>query len=150
MDEIIPGTQINPDLERVQQLEAQMLQMPQLELETRHLIHGGMYARTIFLPAGTAAVGALLNLDNICIIAGDMSVTTDDGPVRLTGYHVLSASAGFKRIGYAHTDTYLTTLYPTTLTTVAEIEDEMTDEADRLQTRRAALRQQDISLIEGE
>lgn len=128
-----------PTVESVRHLESMLLQLPQINLPTEHIVHGGMSARTIFIPAGTVLTGALTNLDNICIVFGDITVTTDDGPRRLTGFHVLPASAGAKRAGHAHADTWWTTLHCTDLTSIAEIEDEMTGESGRLQTRTMAL-----------
>lgn len=125
-----------PDPEAVARMETMLLALPQVDLQTSHVIHGKMCARTILIPAGTVITGALTNIDNICVMAGDIDVTTDDGPIRLTGFHVLPAKAGFKRAGFAHADTYWTTVWPTDKTDINDIEDEMTAEADQLQTRR--------------
>ena len=133
----VPSSMASP--EAVRELERFTLAMPQVEIETQHLVHGGLYARTIFVPAGTLITGAQMNKDNICVMHGDMSVTTDEGTVRLTGFHVIPASAGFKRAGFAHADTYWTTLMPTQHTDLNDIEDEMTDESSMLQTRRDQL-----------
>jgi hypothetical protein len=126
-------------LDKIRQLEEVMLQLPQVDFQTSHLIHGGMYARTIFIPAGTAIVGALTKLDNIVIFNGDITVTTDDGSRRFAGFHVLPANKGRKRVGIAHADTYWTTLIKTDAKTNEDAEEEMTDEASRLQTRRTSI-----------
>jgi hypothetical protein len=128
-----------PDPETVRRMERAILELPQVDLQTRHLVHGGMYARTILVPAGCALTGALTNAANVCIVSGDITVTTDDGPRRLRGYHVLPAQPGFKRAGIAHADTYWTTLVATELTDVTEIENAFTDEAELLQTRRPGI-----------
>ncbi len=116
-----------------------LLTLPQTDLSTQHLVHGGMYARTIFIPAGTVLTGALASADNICVVHGDITVTTDDGPKRLTGFNVLAATAGKRRAGVAHADTWWSTLWPTDLTSIHDIEDSLTPEADKLQTRRDLL-----------
>jgi hypothetical protein len=121
----------------VAELESLLLTVPQVDLSTTNLIHAGMCARTIFIPAGVMLTGALTNLDNICITSGDITVTTDDGTVRFTGYHVLPATKGNKRAGIAHADTYWTTVWKTDLTDITEIEDEMTNESDMLQSRKS-------------
>jgi hypothetical protein len=128
-----------PSVEAVRELESHLITLPQVDLGTTHMVHGGMYARTIRIPAGTVLTGALTNCDNICILCGDITVTTDDGPQRLTGYHVIPAKAGAKRVGATHADTWWTTLWPTALTDVDDIENELTDESDLLQTRRSCI-----------
>lgn len=144
--ESLPTT--SPQLEAVRRLEAELSQLPQVDLATEHVVFGGMCARTILIPRGTALTGASTNKDNICIVHGDILVTMDDGVVRLTGYHVLHASKGHKRAGYALEDTFWTTLWPTELQDISAIEDEMTDESDLLQTRRALPYQHTLRLEE--
>lgn len=131
--DLLPALSSN---EAVAKAEAFALTLPQVDLQTQHLVHGGMCARTIFIPAGTFLTGALTEMDNVCVMFGDIEVTTDDGPVRLVGFHVLAAKAGAKRAGRTFADTWWTTVWPTKLTEIADIEDEMTREAAKLQTRR--------------
>lgn len=139
-----------PTPEAVRRMEDMLLQMPQINLHTEQLVHGGMAARTIFIPAGTVLTGALTNIDNLCVAFGDITVTTDDGPTRLTGFNVVPALAGAKRAGVAHADTWWVTIHRTDLTDLEAIEEEMTGEADRLQTRTLALGHDSKPMIEGE
>ena len=136
--------------ETVRELELHLLKLPQVDLSCEHVVHGGMCARTIFIPAGTVLTGALTNCDNICVMHGDITVTSDDGTVRLTGFHVLPARAGFKRAGWTHADTYWTTVFKTDKTDVREIEDDMTPEANMLQTRREGIEYLKQPALEGE
>ena len=138
-----------PSVEAVRELEAALIGFPQVDLSTTHLVHGGLSARTILIPAGTVLTGALTNCDNVCVLCGDITVTTDTGPVRLLGFNVLPAKAGSKRVGVAHADTWWTTLHRTDLTDIAAIEEEMTGEADLLQTRRACIANEQHEQIEG-
>lgn len=139
-----------PTPEAVREMESLLLQLPQIDLRTEQLVHAGMSARTIFIPAGTVLTGALTNLDNICIAFGDITVTTNEGAKRLTGFNVIPALAGAKRAGVAHSDTWWVTIHRTDLTDLEAIEEEMTGEADRLQTRTLALGHETNPLIEGE
>jgi hypothetical protein len=126
-------------LEAVRALEAMLLQHEQLQLETETLTHGQVSARAVFIPAGTVLTGAETNLDNVCIVLGDITVTTGDGPPRrITGFGMLAADRGAKRAGFAHADTWWVTVHHTTLTRPRDIEDEMTGEAGMLQSRRGA------------
>jgi hypothetical protein len=128
-----------PTVESVRALENVILQFPQTDFNTSNVVHGDMCARTIFIPKGTILTGALTNVKNIMISSGDITVTTDEGTKRLTGFHVIKATAGNKRAGIAHADTYVTMVWPTKLTNIEEIEDELTDESAMLQTRRKGI-----------
>lgn len=123
--------------EAVRALESVLMAGPTINLTTEHMVFGGVSARSIFIPAGTVLTGTLTKRDNVCVVFGDITVTSDDGVQRLTGFNVLPARAGAKRAGVAHSDTWWVTLHRTDGTTVAEAEDEMTDEL--LGTRRMAL-----------
>jgi len=121
--------------EAVKTLENYVLGVEQTDLQTKHCLSGGVYARTIFIPAGTILTGATHKKDHINIVHGDISVTTDTGLERITGYHVLPTKAGSKRAGFAHADTYWTTVCETKNTEIEEIEDELVEESSQLQTR---------------
>jgi hypothetical protein len=138
-----------PSPDAVRELERGLLALPQIDLHTEQLVHAGMAARTILIPAGTVLTGAQTNIDNLCVMFGDITVTTDEGAKRLTGFHVLAAAAGFKRAGLAHADTWWTTIHRTDLTDLEAIEDEMTSESAMLQTRTLSLACEEHPLIEG-
>jgi hypothetical protein len=136
-----------PPVEDVRRLEALMLALPQIDLQTKHIVHGKVSARYGLIPEGCALTGALTNLDNICILIGDITVTTDDGPKRLTGFNVITANKGAKRAGIAHSDTWWVTVHYTELTEISEIEDEMTDESSLLLTRRDGIEYMPVCTI---
>lgn len=139
-----------PTPDSVRQMETMLLRLPQVDLQTQMLVHGRMSARTIFIPAGTVLTGALTNLDNICVVCGDITVTTDEGTKRITGFHILPAKAGAKRAGVTHADTWWVTIHHTDLIEPEAIEEEMTSEAAMLQTRTLALSHSQQVVIEGE
>jgi len=124
---------------QVELLEAALLSIPQVDLKTSHVLSGKVYARTIQIPAGTVLTGATHKKDHVNVVYGDITVTTDDGPKRFTGYHVLPTMAGSKRAGFAHADTCWTTICHTELTDIEEIEDELVEESASLQTRQLQL-----------
>lgn len=123
-------------LDRVRRFEAINAELPQVDIETEHVLHAGMYARTITIPAGVALTGALIKVATILIVNGDCDVFMGTRTMRLVGYHVLEAAAQRKGAFYAHKDTHLTMIFPTDAATVQAAEEEFTDEADRLMSRR--------------
>lgn len=112
--------------------DASLERLPQIEIATEHVIHGGMYARTIMIPKGTILTGALIKLATLLIVSGDADVYIGGEAIELRGYSVLPASAGRKQLFVTGTDTHLTMIFPTTAKTVAEAERQFTDEYEKL------------------
>lgn len=125
-------------IDKVRELEAITRDLPQVEIATAHTIHGGMYARTIRIPAGAVLTGALIKRATMLVVSGDVSIFTGGDTIELHGYHVVPASAGRKQVFYAHADTDLTMLFPSSATTVEEAEAEFTDEGHLLMSRQRA------------
>lgn len=133
---------------RVRELEAELSALPQHIPLTHHVLHGGMYARTIHVPAGTALTGVEIELATILIVSGDCVVTNGDTSVELSGYNVLPASAHRKQAFYAVGPLDMTMVFPTSAQTVAEAEDQFTKEAHRLLSRQCD--ESNITVITGE
>lgn len=121
----------------VKRFEDFSLQYPQADIPTQHLIHAGMYARTILVKKGTVITGALIKIPTILIINGSVLVTIGNDAIELVGYHVLPASAYRKQAFLTKEDTYITMVFATTANSVEGAEDEFTDEADSLISRKA-------------
>jgi hypothetical protein len=129
-----------PSCDQVRALEDVILQLPQVDLDAQTVTHGQVSARAIFIPAGTVLTGAQTNLDNVCIVFGDIEVSTGDGGSRrITGFAMLPANRGAKRVGRTFADTWWVTVHHTKQIDQSAIEDEMTNESHRLQTRRPML-----------
>ena len=134
-------------LQMVRDAEALVKQMPQTAIATHHLFHGGMYSRTINLPAGTVLAGALIKIPTVLVATGRLSVSSDEGPIELDGHQVVMPGSAWRKQGfYAHTDAALTMVFPTTAKTVEEAEAEFTDEVDQLFSKTG----ENIVVITGE
>lgn len=128
-------TMTDDAIEQVKAFESQVLVAPQSDLFTHHVIHAGMYVRTIRLPAGDVLTGACIKIPTVVTVCGDVDVYTGEGVLRLQGYNVLPARQGRKQAFYAHADTYISMAFPTRAHTVAEAESEFTDECEALMSR---------------
>lgn len=114
------------DREKILRLQDVVGQMEQLDLPVKHYFARGVYARELFIPAGTVVVGKIHKYSQINILSkGDISVSTDSGVVRVQAPFTVVGPAGTKRVGYAHTDCIWTTISATDLTDVDEIEKEI-------------------------
>ena len=133
---MLPATS-DRGIEAVRRIEERLLQTPQVDVVTHHVLHAGVYSRTLTMPAGTALTGALIKIATTLVVSGHCTVLLGDGEeVRIQGTHVLAASAGRKQAYIAHDDTTLVMSFATQARTVEQAEEEFTDEADRLLSRR--------------
>ncbi len=119
-------------------------ELPQIEIDTSHVIHGGMYSRTIFIPAGVLLTGALIKIATLLIVQGDVLVYIGDETIELKGYNILPASANRKQAFATKTDTYLTMIFSSNTTNIEDAEMQFTDETDILGSRKNSLSNQII------
>lgn len=124
------------DMEAVLEVERQIVAAPQVLLHTEHDFHAGVYSRTIMVPKGISIAGALIKIPTVLIVSGDIDIIIGHETTRVTGYALLKGRAGRKQAFTAHADTFLTMQFATTATTVAEAEEEFTDEFALLGSRR--------------
>ena len=134
-----------PSREQIDRLEQQMLQLEaqgeMVDIGTWHHFADGLMARTILIPAGTALTGAAHLADHLNICHGDITVWTEQGMRRLTGYHVIPSLAGAKRVGYAHADTWWTSVHlnPNNERDLDALAEAMVESPETLQSHRLAL-----------
>lgn len=120
---------------KVCQLEAAFVTLPQVPLVTSHILHAGVYARTITIPEGSVITGALIKRSTSLIVSGHALMYLGGDTAELIGYGVIAASANRKQAFYALKETHITMLFATSATTVEQAENEFTDEADKLCSR---------------
>ncbi len=142
-----------PTSEQVEKFRSILAQCEQTDLRTKHFLIAGpdgltLYARQVTIPAKTYISGASHKRDYLVTCVGDIEVTTDTGTKRLTGHHTFVAKAGLGRCGSAHADTIWTDYHVVTAKTIREIEDELTDESELLQTRNPSIGMDAPQLIE--
>lgn len=120
---------------RVQATQIMEAAKPQVALDTQHVLHAGLYSRTIRMPPSVRITGALIKIATLVVVQGDCWVWLGDKSRRLTGYHVLPASAGRKQAFWSVKETHITMIFPTDAKDVESAERQFTDEAHLLASR---------------
>lgn len=113
-----------------------LLQVPDVAIATEHLLHGGMYVRTIRLKEGVVSIGSRIKRPTVVIINGPCSVLGDAGWIRFEGYNVIAGSAGRKMLRVTRGYCELTAIVATQAKTIREAEDELYYQADQLLSRQ--------------
>lgn len=115
-------------IDYVNRLEAEISQMNQVECPVWHHFAPGLYARCMLIPARTVLTGAVHKTEHLCIVSGDIDVTTDVGVRRITHPHtIISSKPGTKRAGFAHADTFWTTIHATDETDLDKLVEELVE-----------------------
>ena len=117
--------------EQIDRLQAEMIKMPQAELQTEHFFSPGMYCRRVFRPAGTLIVGKVHKEPHFFLCAkGEIIAWSEKGMVHLNAGDIIESRPGTKRVTLAVTDAIGITFHKTEKTDLDEIEKEMIESDD--------------------
>jgi hypothetical protein len=98
--------------ENILRLEDACREMPQIDCPLAHHYAPGLYAREIFIPAGTIVVGKIHKHAHINVIShGSAIVVTEFDRVRVVAPYTFVSQPGTKRSLIAETDLVWTTIH---------------------------------------
>lgn len=96
------------------------------QTDTQHYQIKGVYARTMFVPAGMLVTGKIHNFESIGILAqGTMRITNGETSVVVSAPYITVDKPGIKRLGYAETDCTFISVHRTDAEEINVIEDEL-------------------------
>jgi len=117
--------------EQIDRLQAEMVKMPQAELETEHYFVPGMYCRRVFRPIGTLIVGKVHKQPHFFLCAkGEIIAWTETGMKKLQAGDVVECKPGTKRVTLATQDSIGITIHKTDKTDLDDIEQELVEPDD--------------------
>jgi quercetin dioxygenase-like cupin family protein len=120
-----------PTREQIDRLQAEMVKMPQAELETEHFFSPGMYCRRVYRSAGTLIVGKVHKEPHFFMCAkGEIIAWTEVGMRKLQAGDVIESKPGTKRVTLAVTNAIGITIHRTDKTDLDEIEAELIEPDD--------------------
>lgn len=132
---LLPST--SPGLiEKLKDIQDEFLKGDQAQIVTQHLLHAGMYVRTISMPPNLRLVGAHITRPTVVITAGNGAVLVGREWAHIAGFQVLPACADRKQI-FVSLDgpLVISMFFPTNAKTVEEAEKAFTDEHELLLSR---------------
>jgi mannose-6-phosphate isomerase-like protein (cupin superfamily) len=118
----------SPTRDQIDRLQAEMVKMPQVELQTEHYFVPGMYCRRVFRPAGTLIVGKVHKHPHFFLcVKGEIIAWTESGMKKLQAGDVVECKPGTKRVTLATQDSIGVTIHKTDKTDLDEIEQELVE-----------------------
>jgi hypothetical protein len=122
-----------PTREQIVKLEKAIVQeLPLLSIDPVHHFADSLYAREITIPAGALLTGKVHKTKHFNVCFGDITVWTEQGMKRLTGFHRFESQPGTKRVGYAHAETVWITVHGSKETDLEALEAELIEAEDSL------------------
>ena len=111
-----------PNKAQIDRLQAEMVKMPQADLQTEHYFSEGMYCRKVIRPAGTVIVGKIHKKPHFFLCAkGEIIAWTESGMRTLRAGDIVESKPGTKRVTYATEDSIGITFDKTDNTDLDEI-----------------------------
>lgn len=103
--------------ERVERLEHELNQLPQVDCPIEHHFAPNAYARKISIKAGVCVTGAIHKTEHlIAICKGRLRIVTDDGTTEVKAGDVITCKPGMKNAVAAIEDSVWVNFFPTTET----------------------------------
>jgi len=143
--------------EKLECLEAAMLDHPQVPCPVVHHFGPGVYVREVHLPAGTLAIGhaqrfAQLNV----VLQGAVAMLGDDGQLKIVQAPAIFTGPPGRKFGYVLRDTVWQNIYASEETDIEALENHFLDKSDTWQSHhdevekiRIALHQRDRDAYSG-
>lgn len=117
---------IKSNIDRLKALEGAMKQFDQVEVGVIHHFAPGVYAREMHVRAGTMLTGKIHKHAHLNVMSkGKAILVNEDGRQIVEAPFSFVSRPGTKRAFYAYSDVVWTTIHPTDLTDLDEIEREL-------------------------
>ena len=116
------------------EVEARMLQEPQVECQVFHHFGPGVYIREVHIPAGTFSVGHHQKFDHMNVmLKGRVTMLNDDGTTSELQAPFVYVSKPGRKIGYIHEDMVWQNIYATPETDIETLEAHFIDKSEQWQ-----------------
>ena len=120
--------------DKIMALEKLMIEYPEsiledgrpIDLEVKHHFAPGIYARELFIPAGTLLTGKIHKTEHLNILAkGRIEISNMGESREMIAPQTFVSPPGTKRAGYAHEDSIWITIHATDETDLKKLESDL-------------------------
>ena len=128
IEEVVPT--FPPTLENIEQIEARMLDLPQVDCPLTHIFTPGSYYREILMPAGAFVIGHRHKTEHVNIVlSGKASVLCDGQMMHIEAPYVFVSKPGVRKLLYIRETMRWATVHPTNETDLQKLEAELIEKS---------------------
>jgi hypothetical protein len=136
--------------EGVEQIEAHMLNLPQIDCPVAHHFGPGIYVREVTLPQGALAVGHAQRFEHLNVMLTGKVAIIDDGKVKVLQAPMIFVGKPGRKVGYVIETCVWQNIYATEETDIDKLEEMFLDKSEtwcefneQVEELNCALRQED-------
>lgn len=126
------------DIQKLDQLETAMLQMPQADCPVIHHFGPGIYMREVTLKAGTLAIGHAQKHEHLNVMLTGAVSMVDNGQVKVVKAPLIYVGKPGRKVGYVLEDTVWLNIYATDETDIEKLEEMFLDKSETFQLHQEA------------
>lgn len=110
--------------DKIERIEAELLNVPQVDMPLTHRFAPGVYLREIFMPAGTFVIGHQHNTEHFnLVIAGRASVMIEGKVHQIVAPCIFKSGMEVRKVLFIHEDMRWLTVHPTDETNLDRLEE---------------------------
>lgn len=135
--------------QKIEQVEGQLLQMPQVECPITNRFAPHCYAREISMPAGSIIIGHKHKTKHFnVILTGKASVMMDGEVVHIEAPDVFVSEPGVRKVLYIREDMRWMTIHPTEETDLDKLEEEIVEHSETYDEHYQDLLSKDLETLQ--
>jgi len=123
--EVVGEEPINDSrLSKIESVESQMLQLPQVDVPLTHMFAPGVYAREVVMPSDSFVIGHQHKTEHFNIILTGRATVMMDGVVyEINAPAIIKSNENVRKILYIHEEMRWITIHPTKETNIDKLEE---------------------------
>lgn len=123
--------ELTTPVDATEQIEAQLLQLPQVECPVLHHFGPGIYIREVRMPAGTFAIGHRQKEQHLNILlSGKVAMLDKDGLPKVVSAPFMYSGEPGRKVGYIIEDVVWQNIYSTEETNIDKLEERFLDKSN--------------------
>jgi hypothetical protein len=118
-------------LSKIEEIEGQLLQLPQVDVPLNHMFAPGVYAREVVMPTDSFVIGHEHKTEHFNIILTGRATVMMEGVIHdIKAPAIIKSNRNVRKILYIHEEMHWVTIHPTDETNIEKLEEMLVVKSD--------------------